>query len=355
MTPTVPADLTAPAAPPDPWALAEAALRDPGAGWSLGSFGAIAEFRQDPGEAATVEGPLIRATARGAIRLERRDDMVPLAWETVSPRPHRWSQGLALCLPEAAAGRPRRKVLTELGPDADAIRPADRQAILFDMGLDQPQVEFCVRSADPALIATLRETVGRSLFEAGNPAMPAILAAHPHRIAITPLGRCEVFQKIGGPETGGVSPPGPHTHLLPRLLAAGRTHSANTPIPAGLVPCAMLHPASPVSGPMGEDIPFEPARFAAFQALLAAWGPPVYVETKARVWAALAAGEAPGAFAAPSGRLPRAALRNALRQSARVAEAGPPAPEGLGAWLAAFDAQGAGRETAGEDEVEEHA
>ena len=339
----------------DPWSVIEAALRDAGAGWSLGSFGAVAEFHQDPGEPVQVEAPLARATARGAIRLSRDPAMVPLAYETVSPRPHRWAQGVALCLPEAQAGRPRRKVLTELGPDAGAIRPQDREAVLFDMGLDQPQVEFCIRTTDPALLETLRGAEGRSLFEAGAPAMSAILSAHPHRAAITPLGRCEVFQKIGGPETGGVSPPGPHTHLLPRLLAAGRTHSANIPIPDGLVPCAFLHPASPVAGPLGEDIPFDRPRFDAFHSLLSAWGPPLYVETKARAWAALAADEAPERFSPPPGRLARAALRNALRQIARLAEAEAAPPRRLPDWLAAFDAQGAGREAGDEAETEEHA
>ena len=48
----------------DPWSVIEAALRDAGAGWSLGSFGAVAEFHQDPGEPAQVEAPLARAELR---------------------------------------------------------------------------------------------------------------------------------------------------------------------------------------------------------------------------------------------------------------------------------------------------
>ena len=48
-------------------------LSDPEAGWSMGSFGALAEFHHDPGEAALVDHPdrLTRATARGAIRINR--------------------------------------------------------------------------------------------------------------------------------------------------------------------------------------------------------------------------------------------------------------------------------------------
>jgi len=39
-----------------------------------------------------------------------------------------------------------------------------------------------------------------------------------------------------------VSLEGPHTHFLPKLLKAKRTHALTTPIPSGLVPCLMLYP-----------------------------------------------------------------------------------------------------------------
>lgn len=77
------------------------------------------------------------------------------------------------------------------------------------MGLDQPQVHFSSRTADPRLIDVPSNAEGKSLFEPGNPAMPAIQAAHPHRAAVTRIGRVEVSQKIGGPDTGDKSPVGP--------------------------------------------------------------------------------------------------------------------------------------------------
>ncbi|MEM1313246.1 MAG: hypothetical protein AAGI51_01745 [Pseudomonadota bacterium] len=310
-----------------------ARLRDPGAGWSVGSFGAIAEFHQDPDEPAEVEGPLERATARGAIRIDRIDGARAIAWEALSKNPVRWQQGVAVCLPAAEAMGPARQVVTELGPDEDAIRPADRGAILFDMGLGQANVDFCVRTSDPALIETLRASEGRSLAEPGNPATGAILRAHPHRVALSSLARCEVFQKIGGPDTGGVSPAGPHTHVLPELMKAGRTHSANIPVPEGYVPALNLHPASPVADPMGEDRAFDPGLHAAFQELLAAWGPEETLATKTRVLAALEAGDAPEAEELATSRLARAARRIALRQHARTAGGSGT----LAAWSAAFD------------------
>lgn len=320
---------------PDLVAILSQHLADPGTGWSMGSFGAIAEFHQDPGEPAEA-GPLVRRTGRGAIRLELAEGTVPVAYETPVRNPLGWSQGLALCLPPAAAARARRAVLTELGPDAEALDPAGRAAILFDMGLAQPQVDFCIRTADPALLAVLRAEAGRSLLDPGNPAMGAILRAHPHRVALTTLGRVEVYQKIGGPDTGGVSPPGPHTHVLPKLLRAGRTHSANLPIPDGLVPCAFLHPANPLATPMGAPRPFDAAAHAAFQGLVAAWAPLEHRRIKAAVEAALALGEGPERLA-PATRAGRKALRVALRQARQTRGE----DRLLARWLALHDAPGA--------------
>ncbi len=313
-----------------------AGLADWRTGWNVGSFGAIAEFHQDAGEPAEVDDPsrLSRATARGGIRIDRVDGVMPVAWEGLSPRPHRWSHGIALCLPEAEGRRnPARTVLTELGPDEAAIRPQDRGAILFDLGLGQANIDFCVRTRDPGLIAALRAGAGLSVLAPDNPAMAAILPAHPHRVAISAIGRAEVYQKIGGPDTGGVSPPGPHTHLLPRLLGSGRTHAATLPIPDGLIPGASLHPGHPLIGPLGEDRPFEPALLAAFGRLHDAFGTPEAIATKRAVVAALDAGTGPAAFDAPTARHARIALRVALRQQAQLR-----GEDGLlRDWIAAFD------------------
>lgn len=243
----------------------------------------------------------------------------------------------------------RRAVLTDLGPDAEALREEDRGAILFDMGLAQPQVDFCIRTADPDLLADLRAHTGRSLFDHDNPVMMSILKAHPHRVALTRLGRVEVYQRIGGPDTGGVSPEGPHTHVLPKLLRAARTHSANAPIPEGWVPCANFHPENPVIGRMGEEKPFDSKAFFAFQALLNTWGPDEYLAAKSAVWAELAAGRQPEGFAPPATRVGRVGLRNGLRQWRRMH--GDSAL--LDIWTAVFDASAEADESS-EDEKPGH-
>ncbi|MEL7255621.1 MAG: hypothetical protein AAFZ04_03610 [Pseudomonadota bacterium] len=290
-------------------------LEDAEAGWNMGSLGAIAEFHHVKGDPpAPAVTALEQSTARGGIRIDTLKGVRPVAYEGVSAKSHRWMQAVVLCLPEDEARMNRRDVLTELGPDADALRAQDRDGILFDMGLGQPQLDFCIRTDDPDLLEVLRAAEGRSLLEAGNPAMGAILKAHPHRVALTRLGRVEVYQMIGGPDTGGKSPEGPHTHVLPQFLRVKRTHAASTPIPDGWSPCCSFHPKSPVMGRMGEDKDFDTTAFEAFQTLLSEWGPQAYVDQKHDVWAAMAKAVQPGSWTQPTDLTARAGLRNAIRQ-----------------------------------------
>lgn len=318
-------------------------LQDAGTGWSMGTFGAIAEFHRDAEEPLLSEASdgLQCATSRGAIRLNLPDDVVPVAHETLSADPRRWGYGIALCLSEDRAAMAGRRVITEVGPDKAAVREEDRDAILFDMGLSVlgaacRQVEFCVRTADPELIGVLRAAQGQSVFNPACAAMKAILEAHPNRVALTRLGRVEVYQPIGGPTTGGVSPAGPHTHVLPDLLASGRTHSANVPIPEGLVPCAWAYPANPASTAMGRDKPFDPSSYQAFEQVLEAWGVSALVATKKRVRDAIAARENPSAFEEPAGRFERAAVRIELRQLAHKAQTASEQSL-IEAWRSVFD------------------
>ena len=248
------------------------ALSDPGTAWSLGSFGAIAEFMRDPDEAVSAlpDDRMGMATERGAIALTTCPDLRPVAYETAVASG--WNHAVALCLPEDACAMSRRGVVTELGPDRDAAREQDREAILFDLGLDLLAVDACVRTSDPGAIACLRSGVGQPLFDPANPIGRQLVAMSPHRVFLARIGRIEVYAPIPGP--GGTSPEGPHTHVLPKLLRSGRTHAATTPIPAGWVPCAGLHPAHPYKDMMGQRIAFDATRYEAFQILLDRWGDP---------------------------------------------------------------------------------
>jgi hypothetical protein len=302
-----------------------AQLADPATSWSLGSFGVIAEFVRDPGEpVVTREGGIEAATDRGAIRLTAPDDLRLFASEGVTRES--WSQRVALCLPAERCAMHRRGVLTEVGPDKDAIRAADRDAILFDMGLDVLQADICIRVHDADVVERLRACVGQPAFAHGNPAMGVILAAGPHRVFMSRLGRIEVFAPI--PPPNGKSPEGPHTHVLPKLLRHRRTHAATEPVPDGFVPCAHFYPAHPVRDQNGRTRPYEPRHHDAFETLLQTFGDAEQIALKRRMKDAIAAGHDPSAFALPEARFARAAIRVGLRQMQLTAGASP----ALAAW-----------------------
>ena len=307
-------------------------LADPEAQWSLGTFGAIAEFMRDADEPAELvrEEPVAAVvTPRGGIRIEARPGLRPVAFETITTQS--WSQRVAFCLPERESAMNRRAVLTELGPDPRALRTQDSDGILFDLGLGVLQVDCCVRAGDAELIQGLRAQAGRSLFEAGNPAMALILRHSPHRVFMTRAGRAEVYQQIPAP--GGTAPEGPHTHVLPKLLARGRTHAATEPIPKGWVSCAHLYPAHPLRDGHGRARPFDGARYAAFQRLLSRHGDIEHVHLKRNVIKAINAGAGPEAIAMPADRFAQASIRVALRQ---LKASSGTSPE-LAAWFAAHD------------------
>ena len=300
--------------------------------WSLGTFGAIAEFARNPGEPVELsrtDADLVAVTSRGGIRIAPREDMRLFASESTTRQS--WSQRVSLCLPENRCAMSGRTALTALGQDDEALREQDREAVLFDLGLGALQVDACVRIADPEVTAKLLSCARRSLFEPGNPAMMIILGASPHRVFISRLGRIEVFQPI--PPADGKSPNGPHTHVLPKLLRLRRTHAATEPVPDGFVPCAHLYPAHPTRDAFGRGRPFDGGRHAAFQSILSAFGDPASVALKQRIIAAIAAGADPTSVAVTDHRFARTAIRVAVRQLCATDDASP----ALAAWMAVHE------------------
>ncbi len=314
--------------------LAEQAA-DSEVGWSLGTFGAIAEFTRHADEAATLDRDdrmISVLTPRGALRVNAHAALRPIASESLTKES--WSHRVALCLPRDACAMSRRTVLAEIGPDRAALRAEDRDAILFDLGLGALQVDVCVRSRDPTVIAKLRGCAGKSVLAKDSGAMGAILAANPHRVFVSRVGRVEVFQPIPPPD--GRSPSGPHTHVLPKLLAHGRTHAATEPLPDGWVPCAHLYPPNPIRDKFGRSRAFQPRHHAAFQALLRRFGDPQLLALKQSVIAAVTAGHEPSAAASPHDRLARTTVRIALRQMQQM-QASDRLSDALAAWLSAYD------------------
>ncbi len=315
-------------------------IANPDTQWSLGTFGAIAEFSRDRDEAVRLtrsDGGVSALTARGGMAIRHDTRCRLIASESLTTTG--WNQRVALCLAEADCAMNRRAVLTELGADGEALRAEDREAILFDLGLDTLQADFCVRIADRDLAARLRPYAGRSLFESDNPAMAMMLAANPHRVFISRLGRIEVYQSI--PPDSGKSPEGPHTHILPKLLKSRRTHAATEPIPAGWIPCAHLYPPHPARDGLGASRTFDAARHQSFQRMVENYGDAQSLALKRRIMAAVDAGEKPGATVQTRGE--RTSIRIALRQMKAAGHASRTLP----AWLASFD-----QASFGEDEDE---
>ena len=314
-------------------AFLDAQMADAGTQWSLGTFGAIAEFARDADEPVTLSrgtASLAAVTARGGIRIDLRPDLRPFAFETTTK--DSWNHRVALCLPEAQCAMHERTVLTELGSDGDALHERDRAAVLFDLGLGARQVDCCVRVGDPEVAALLRAHCGQPVFT--SPAMGIILAANPHRVFLSRLGRVEVFQPIPPPD--GKSPDGPHTHVLPGLLRHRRTHAATEPIPDGLIPCAHVYPPHPAKDGMGRAQPFDRTRHDAFQAILRSYGDPTFLALKQQVMNAVATGADPFAIAVPEQRFARTNIRVALRQLKAQRDVTP----SLEAWLAAHERHG---------------
>jgi hypothetical protein len=300
--------------------------------WSIGSFGAIAEFMREPDEVVKVGssiGAVSAVTAKGGLRIVAHPELRPFASESLTTQ--NWSQRTALCLPEQTAPMNGRTELTEVGPDSESLRVEDRDGILFDIGLGTLQVDACIRSSDPEVITALRRHIGKSVFATDSGAMGVILHANPHRIFMSKLGRVEVFQPI--PPADGKSPDGPHTHVLPKLLAHHRTHAATEPVPPGWIPCAHFYPPHPMRDGMGRTRPFQIDRHTKFQNLLSRYGDSAMVALKRRVIYLVMAGQGPIGTGISNDRPSRTSVRVTLRQL----QASDTSSSSLAAWHSAYE------------------
>lgn len=304
-------------------ALVAAAVDDPGTGLAVGTFGAIAEFLRPAGAATRVdhaERTHTAVTDGGAVRVTVPDDLRARAWRRPAGPDDGWSQAVALCLPAGRAAGPGRRVVTELGPDHDAITEG---GVLVDLGLGVSHLEACVRTDDADLLTALRRAEGGAL---DGELTATLVAAGPPRVFRTVAARVEVTGPI--PPPTGQSPAGPHTHLLPALLAHGRTHAATDPIPEGEAPVAMVFPPHPVHDQLGRPHPPDAAADDAFERVLGLAGDPDEVAWSRAVLAAVDAGEDPR----PPPDLTRAGRRGwetALRRRAALGD-----PTRVAAWRA---------------------
>ena len=272
----------------------QTAINDAATGWSLGTFGALAEFHRDTDEDARIEidaAGCTVVTGRGALRVHQHADLRLLPYEGLSKIPSAWTQGVMVCLPETEAVMGVADGLTELGPDEDALAIAGRNQQLFDLGLGVPHIQPCLRTDDKALIDLLRAHVNIPFLQLPEDVVAAIKAVQPARVFQSKLGRIEVTASI--PARGSETPLGPHTHILPELLGRGRNHSANVPVPEGWVPALAFYPPNAARDTRGETAPFERNAHDRFQTLIEAFAPEEIVAAKALLWESMKAGVMP--------------------------------------------------------------
>lgn len=216
----------------------------PGAGtWTMGVYGGLAEFWIDPGEACQIEqhDDGVRAlTARGALSLHVHEKSRLFGYG--APDANGNYGALCLALPRTRLELPVENRITALGPDGGALRAEDRSKPLFDIGLNHAVARFSVRTDDADLAAMFKEACGQSWTEALNSIGPDVVAASPQRVVETRFGRIEVNTPIPAP--GAVTPDGPHTHLMPELLAEGRESAPAQELPPIYAPGPIFYPAA---------------------------------------------------------------------------------------------------------------
>jgi hypothetical protein len=208
-------------------------------GWSMGVQGALAEFAVvDDRAVVRRAGRTVEAlTTGGGLRLAVSDATSAFA----AARPHRahGAGTLYLTVPRRSLPAPAQGVALA-GADRAALRPEDADDLVVDLAVGHAAAAFCVRTGDAVLGDRLRAVEGTTWREALDRVGPAVVAASPHRVVTTPLGRVEVWAPI--PPEQGTSPEGPHTHLLPALLATGRELPPGVDLPPDVAPAAAFHP-----------------------------------------------------------------------------------------------------------------
>lgn len=208
----------------------------PGVAWSIGVYGAIAEFAAHDGEEPQrvySQNELLLRTRGGALRLR------PPPWarlfELVGRAGH--VERLVLALHRARVKEVPASGLTDLGADRQAIDPPDRDHRLFDLGVTRSAIRFCARTADSQLIGLLGDACGKELLDPTTGVVETLIARSPDRVVVSPVGRIEVTGPILREGHAG-----PHTHLLPPLLAQRREMEPGFDLPEGYLAGAVLYP-----------------------------------------------------------------------------------------------------------------
>lgn len=253
-------------------------------------------------------------TTQGAIRVEAHPQLRLFPYEGLSSLKNAWTQGVLVCLPTDMAVLDNRAGLFEIGEDPVSLFDPSSDSVLFDLGLNVPHLNACIRTRDKTLIDLLRSHEGANVFDPVLNIYKAIASASPTRVFISKTARIEVFQNI--PDTQGATPSGPHTHLSEKLLSRRQTQAATIPVPDGWVPVYAFYPPNPIRNSTGDVRPFDTQAHQQFQALFKAHGAAELVRIKNNFLHAMTKQTKPAEFELPRNKAERTSLRIAIRQYA---------------------------------------
>ena len=274
-------------------------LTDPETRWPIaGMAGVPATQGESPETRLDYAGGQV-LTARGAIRITLPSNTRLVPCEAPSDD-GLWVQASLLCLPADEAAMSERPGLTELGFDLLAARPEDRLGVLFDLGTGPPEAEFCVRTADPGLLAFLKSRIGDDPSSSPD-IMDGIREARADHVIQSRLGRIESF--------GTAPAPVEHMDCFP-------------PPEGWRAGLAFISPQRMADGDM--DL----ATFETFRILQNSFADPAFARLRQSVAEAVRAGAAPGSEAPYPD-----AMRLTLQQMEYTD--GPSAT--LAAWRSAYD------------------
>lgn len=311
-------------------------LSDAGTAWSIGGPGVGAEFhhlrRQPPPRVHRTPFGGRVVTRLGALSVDLPSEVHVIAYERPVEGSLSWMQAACFCLPVTRAGMRAGAALTEIGPDADALRPWDADATLFDLGFGGAHLDICVRTGDPSLVSIFRAAAGETVAMADHPAIRAIMSPRLHRVCRSRLARIESYQHGVAGRGRQPSSRGPHVRLASAADPAEAPHPP-PPVPTGWVPALTVYPGHPLTEADGAALVFDRIRHAAFQRLLSRYAVHGYLEEKALVAAAVHAGLPPARYPRPETEAARCAVRVALRQLRCLKND----PATIDAWLAVFD------------------
>ncbi|MEM7775593.1 MAG: DUF1289 domain-containing protein [Pseudomonadota bacterium] len=220
-------------------------LSDKKGTWVIGVVGAVGEFaatRDACVDLSTNGSEIVANTAGGHLRFFVDDHVRALTFDP--PETPLVRQRVVLAVKRQRGRVPVSDTIKDLGPDSAAVDVVDRGFHLYDLGLGRKESRFCVRCgpgmANDALCSEAGS--GQSFADAIARLAPILIAESPARVVESTLGRIEVLSPI--PLPGGMSPAGPHTHLLPNHIATGRSLPVGWDLPRAYLPGAIFYPAA---------------------------------------------------------------------------------------------------------------